>query len=39
MFEGYHTVKSYSEFRKAKIYNRCKKSFIDAFERKDLYSD
>jgi hypothetical protein len=39
MFEGYHMLKSYSEYRKVRIFNRCKKSFIDAFERKDLNSD
>jgi hypothetical protein len=37
MFEGYHTLRIYAESRKIKILNRCKKSFIDAFERRDLY--
>lgn len=37
MFEGYHTLRSYAESRKVIIFNRCKKSFIDAFERRDLY--
>lgn len=34
MFEGYHTLRKYSESLNANIYNRCKNSFIDAFEKK-----
>jgi len=36
MFEGYHILKEYSEFRGVNIINRCKKSFIDAFVRKEF---
>lgn len=35
MFEGYHILKKYADYKGAKIYNRSKGSFIDAFERKE----
>jgi hypothetical protein len=37
MFEGHHILRCYADFRKVKIFNLSKNSFIDAFERRDLY--
>lgn len=39
MFEGYHYLRIYAEIMKVRIVNRYKKSFIDAFEKKDLIDD
>ncbi|WP_343616095.1 hypothetical protein [Flavobacterium sp.] len=39
MFEGYHILKKYADYKGAKIYNRSKGSFIDAFERKESISN
>ena len=32
-FQGYHVLAEYASYRKAKIYNASKKTYIDAFER------
>ena len=34
MFEGYDELRTYAEYKKINIFNYCKSSFIDAFERK-----
>jgi hypothetical protein len=36
MFEGYHVMKRYADFREVKIFNRTVNSFIDAFDRKNI---
>ena len=36
MFEGYHIIRKYANYRNAKIINRTNNSFIDAFERKNV---
>lgn len=36
MFEGYFLLRNYADYRGVRIYNRCKVSFIDAFERKKI---
>ena len=33
-FETYHYIREYAEYKKVKVYNRCKVSYIDAFERR-----
>ena len=35
IFETYHMIEKYAQYRNVKIYNRCSSSFIDAFERKN----
>jgi hypothetical protein len=35
MFEGYHIIRRFGDYMKAKIYNRTINSFVDAFERKN----
>lgn len=36
MFESYHILLKYVEFKGVKVFNRCSNSFIDAFERKKM---
>jgi hypothetical protein len=39
MFETYHLLEKYANYKNVRIYNRSEGSFIDAFERKSIYND